>query len=65
LGRTGSDISVFHSPHAAHCPCHLGEDAPQFWQINASLVFAISFLGSICELSIAVRQARSPILRGL
>jgi hypothetical protein len=39
-----SASKVFHSPHPPHCPCHFGEDAPQFWQINTSLDFAIGFL---------------------
>ena len=32
-----SAVKVFHSPHAGHCPCHFGEEAPQFWQTNTSL----------------------------
>ena len=39
-----SPTRVFHSPQAAHCPCHFGEDAPQFWQTNTSLDFAMGFL---------------------
>jgi hypothetical protein len=28
-----------------HCPCHFGEAAPQFWQINTSFSFAMGPLG--------------------
>jgi hypothetical protein len=38
---------VFHSPHAAHCPCHFGADAPQFWQTNTSLDFAMGSLNTV------------------
>src|SRR5882724_9612493 len=38
-----SATRVFHSPQPAHCPCHFGEEAPQFWQIKTSLDFAIGF----------------------
>src|SRR5271163_3459782 len=44
LAAETSASKLFHSPQPAHCPCHLGEDAPQFWQINTSLDFAIGFL---------------------
>jgi hypothetical protein len=40
----GSASKVFHVPQPEHCPCHFGEEAPQFWQINTSLDFAIDFL---------------------
>src|SRR6202041_914473 len=39
-----SASKVFHWPQPAHCPCHFGEDAPQFWQTNTSLDLAIRFL---------------------
>jgi hypothetical protein len=35
---------VFQPPQPAHCPCHFGEAAPQFWQINTSFDLAIGFL---------------------
>src|SRR5271165_3526360 len=35
---------VFHSPQPAHCPCHFGEEAPQFWQIKTSLDLGMDFL---------------------
>jgi hypothetical protein len=47
LPRVDGEISaskVFHPPQPAHCPCHFGEAAPQFWQINTSFDFAIGFL---------------------
>jgi hypothetical protein len=44
FGREASASKVFHSPQPPHCPCHFGEDAPQFWQIKTSLDFAIGFL---------------------
>jgi hypothetical protein len=37
-----SPTNVFHSPQAAHCPCHLGEAAPQFWQTNTSFSLRIA-----------------------
>jgi hypothetical protein len=40
----GSASKVFQVPQPEHCPCHFGEEAPQFWQINTSLDFAIDFL---------------------
>jgi hypothetical protein len=44
FARETSANKVFHSPQPAHCPCHFGEDAPQFWQKKTSLDFAIGFL---------------------
>jgi hypothetical protein len=44
ITEDSSASRVFHSPQPAHCPCHFGEDAPQFWQIKTSLDFAIGFL---------------------
>src|SRR5713226_6200799 len=38
-----SATRVFHSPQPVHCPCHFGEETPQFWQIKTSLDFAIGF----------------------
>jgi hypothetical protein len=42
-----SATSVFHSPHPAHCPCHLGDGVPQDWHTKTSFTFAIGFLGRI------------------
>jgi hypothetical protein len=39
-----SASKVFQPPQPVHCPCHFGEAAPQFWQINTSFDFAIGFL---------------------
>jgi hypothetical protein len=44
LARETSASKVFHSPHPGHCPCHFGEAAPQFWQMNTSLDFGMGFL---------------------
>ena len=55
--------SVFHSPQVPHCPCHFGETLPQLPQTNTSRPFAMPILSCrFCELSIAVPDARSPIL---
>jgi hypothetical protein len=39
-----SASKVFQPPQPTHCPCHFGEAAPQFWQINTSFDFAMGFL---------------------
>jgi hypothetical protein len=44
FGEEISASKVFHSPHPGHCPCHFGEAAPQFWQMNTSLDFGMGFL---------------------
>src|SRR5271163_3477552 len=44
LAAKASPTRVFHSPQAAHCPCHFGEEAAQFWQINTSFGLAMRFL---------------------
>jgi hypothetical protein len=44
FARETSAARVFHSPQPAHCPCHFGEDTPQFWQIKTSFDFAMAFL---------------------
>jgi hypothetical protein len=44
LVEAASASKVFHSPQPAHCPCHFGADAPQFWQIKTSFDFAMDFL---------------------
>ena len=38
---TISSTKVFHSPHAGHCPAHLADSCPQFWQKNTVFCFAI------------------------
>jgi hypothetical protein len=38
-----SATRVFHSPQAAHCPCHFGEEAAQFWQMKTSFDLAMGF----------------------
>jgi hypothetical protein len=43
LGAKTSATRVFHSPQAAHCPCHFGEEAAQFWQIKTSFDLAMGF----------------------
>ena len=61
-----SATRVFHSPQAAHCPCHFGEEPRRTGRRKPLWTFAIVSLGErICELSIAVRAARSPILSPL
>jgi hypothetical protein len=44
FGEETSANKVFHSLHPGHCPCHFGEAAPQFWQMNTSLDFGMEFL---------------------
>src|ERR1700686_1775462 len=44
LAAKTSATKVFHSPQAAHCPCHFGEGAAQLWQIKASFDRAMGFL---------------------
>jgi hypothetical protein len=39
-----SAASVFHSPQVAHCPCHFGAAAPQFWQTKTCFDFAMGVL---------------------
>jgi hypothetical protein len=61
-----SVTNVFHSPHPAHCPCHLAEGVPHDWHTKTSFTFAIGVpRHRFCELSIAAGSARSPILRRL
>jgi hypothetical protein len=43
LGAKTSATRVFHSPQAAHCPCHFGEEAAQFWQMKTSFDLAMGF----------------------
>src|ERR1700722_13992573 len=40
-----SATRVFHSPQAAHCPCHLGDELPQAWQTKTSLDLAMRLPG--------------------
>ena len=45
FGATLSSAKVFHSWQAGHCPIHLADSYPQFWQKKAVvLAFAIQFL---------------------
>jgi hypothetical protein len=44
LAAETSASKVFHSPQPGHCPCHFGEEAPQFWQKYTSLGFGMGFL---------------------
>src|SRR5690606_8544738 len=37
-----NSLSVFHSPHAAHWPCHLGKSAPHWVHTYATLRLAIN-----------------------
>ncbi len=45
-GACSSATRVFHSPQAAHWPCHFGDEAPQFWQTKTSLDLAMRLPGS-------------------
>src|SRR5277367_721769 len=53
-----SATRVFHSPQAAHWPCHLGDEPPHDWQTKTSLDLAMRLPGS--EFVSLTLQSRLP-----
>src|SRR6202050_1325076 len=53
-----SATRVFHSPQAAHWPCHLGDEPPHDWQTKTSLDLAMHLPGS--EFVSLTLQSRLP-----